>query len=217
MKQDELLFSRPTRKLKIYRRLTGVCSLRVQKDQLKSIPFVKENHRGTEQPTSRRVELCPWPYITSGSFCPSHLHDAAKELPSRGDEGIHPGCSLLTLMVIAHFNAKAFFFATVRPRMTEERWSRRNFLETFSRGSIVMWEVGGVVGLEPFSPSTPQSNICLSNLIVLGIPGHPFPNAAHSSPAQQNAFQGDIKRSPSESVRLPTMSEEFHPAAERHS
>lgn len=62
-------------------------------------------------PTSKspcRVKPCPWPYITSGSFCPTHLHVASKEPLRRGDEGIHPGCSVLTLVVIAHFNAKAF-------------------------------------------------------------------------------------------------------------
>lgn len=86
----------------------GVCSSRIQQDELENIPFVKKEIIAEQPPTFRRVKLRPWPYITSGSFCPPHLHDASKELPSQGDAGIHPGCSALTPMVIAHFNAEAF-------------------------------------------------------------------------------------------------------------
>lgn len=143
---DSRLFSHSKHRRMIYWWLVGVCFLLFTHPARSTEKTLHSPKKIPSQPANGwlpshtlAVAAHHFWFIVSSAFA----YDA-----SWADEGIHPGCSVLTLMVIAHFCVRAFCNGP------SPVWHRKGgvatfFWETFSRGSIVTW---GVMGLEPFQP-----------------------------------------------------------------
>ena len=151
-------------------------------------------------------------YISSRFIVSLRLCDDLTELPFLvvlcdplvwPNEGMYPDCSVLTLTPIVHFNAEAYCYGAFSKRWTEQSQQFLNFLKW---QHCEVWS-NGIRGFFFF----PQRNVCLNNLIVLGIPEHSLSMLSIPLPNNRTHSWG-IKVI---SIRITTMSEECRPAGER--
>lgn len=133
-------------------------------DQLKTLPSPKKIIAATDSKQSQTVSPAVYHFWL---FCQSHLHDASKGLPCWGQWR-----NSARLLHADPDSDCSFHCQGVLQRSVSE-WQTNDGVNSFS--NFLMWQHCEVRsnGIRTFSLSAPQRNICLNNLIVLGIPDHP--------------------------------------------